>query len=81
MGTIRRRFWIESGLALACAALAVLTLAWRDWIEALTGLNPDRHSGSVEWLVVVALLLCSAVVGLAARAEWRHARPTPAHAG
>jgi hypothetical protein len=75
MRAVRRRFWLESGLAVACGILAVVTLAWRDWVEALTGFDPDRHSGSLEWSVVAALGVCCLVVGFAARTEWRRVRP------
>jgi len=78
MRTVRRQFWLESALALACCALAALTLVWRDWIEALTGVDPDGHNGSVEWLVVAGLATCSIVVGLAAWNELRPARSTSA---
>ncbi len=73
METVRRRFWIASAIALAFGGLSVLTIVWRDWIEALTGLDPDHHSGSGEWLVVVGLGTCCVVVGFAARVEWRRA--------
>jgi hypothetical protein len=36
--------------------LAVFTIFWPDWIEALTGYDPEQHDGSVEWLIVIALL-------------------------
>jgi hypothetical protein len=75
MRTLRRRFWGESALALTCAVLAAITPFWRDWLEGLTGLDPDRHNGAVEWLVVAALAVCFVAVGLAARSEWRRARP------
>jgi hypothetical protein len=39
----------------------VLTIFWPDWIEALTGYDPDRHDGSVEWLIVIALFFIFAV--------------------
>ena len=26
---------------------------WVDWIEALTGFEPDQNDGTVEWLVVI----------------------------
>jgi len=67
----RARFWIEISTASFCGMLALLTVFWRDWIEALTGFDPDQHNGSFEWAIVVALLLVSAVVGSFARAEWR----------
>jgi hypothetical protein len=75
MGTVRRQFWLESALALGCGALALLTLGWRDWIEALTGVDPDRHSGSVEWLIVAALAACCVVAGRAALRELQRAAP------
>jgi hypothetical protein len=43
-------------LAGFCCGLAVLTILWPDWIEALTGYDPDQHDGTVEWLIVLALL-------------------------
>jgi hypothetical protein len=43
-------------LAGFCGGLAVLTIIWPDWIEALTGYDPDQHNGTVEWLIVIALL-------------------------
>lgn len=76
METVRRRFWVESGLVLACGALAAVTLVWRDWIERLTGWDPDQHSGWLEWLILLALLACCIAVGVVARGEWRRSRPT-----
>jgi DMSO/TMAO reductase YedYZ heme-binding membrane subunit len=73
--TVRARFWLEAGLASVCGFLAVLTLFWRDWIEALTGFSPDHHNGSFEWLIVAGLFVVCVLVGLAARAEWRRLRP------
>ena len=72
--TVRARFWLEAGLASLCGFLAVLTLFWRDWIEALTGFDPDHHNGSFEWAIVVGLLLVSVLVGIVARGEWRRPR-------
>jgi hypothetical protein len=43
-------------LAGFCCGLAVLSIFWPDWIEALTGYDPDQHDGTVEWLIVIALL-------------------------
>lgn len=72
--TVRARFWLEAALASLCGFLAVLTLFWRDWIEALTGFDPDHHNGSFEWLIVAVLFLVCIVVGGAARSEWRRPR-------
>ena len=43
-------------LAGSCCGLAVLTIFWPDWIEALSSYDPDQHDGTVEWLIVIALL-------------------------
>ena len=67
---LRARFWIEAVLAGASAFLFVLTLVWRDWIEGTTGYDPDRHSGSLEWAIVVGFLVLAGVFGLLARMEW-----------
>jgi hypothetical protein len=74
----RRRLWIEMALALAGAALAVMTLFSRDWVEALLPADPDRHDGSLEWLLVVGLGTLALVLGALARAEWRRVRATEA---
>jgi hypothetical protein len=49
-------------------------LVTRDWIEGVTGFNPDHGDGSVEWAIVVALVLVSVLLGVAARSEWRRAK-------
>jgi hypothetical protein len=56
---------------LIAGTLGVLTIFWGDWIEALTGWDPDYYNGSLEWLIVVALLAVSAAFGVAARRDWR----------
>lgn len=69
---VRARFWLEAAIALLGGALGVLSVFWHDWIEAVTGMDPDHHSGSTEWAIVAGLLLISVTVGIAARNEWRH---------
>jgi hypothetical protein len=61
----------ESVIALTAGITGVITIFWRDWIEDLTGWDPDRHNGAAEWLVVAALLLVAAMAGIAARRDWR----------
>lgn len=68
--TVQARFWLETMLASVSGFLVLMTVFWRDWIEALTGFDPDRHSGSVEWAIVAALLTIGVSAGVAARAEW-----------
>jgi hypothetical protein len=69
--TPRVRFLLEAGFGSAAGVLGVLTLFWRDWIEAIFGFDPDDHNGSFEWLIVAVLLLVAIVLGICARADWR----------
>jgi hypothetical protein len=50
-------------LTLACAALGLLTLVVPDWIEALTGYDPDNHSGAVEALIVAGFFAAAVIAG------------------
>ena len=70
---VGRRFWVESGLAATSAALAVATVLWRDWIEIVFGVDPDRHSGSLEWLIVGVLAVLAVSAGTLAGHDWRRA--------
>ena len=63
-------FRIEATLAVVTGLLGVVTLFWHDWIE-VTGWDPDRHSGSLEWTIVAVLLLVSLSLALLARRELR----------
>jgi hypothetical protein len=72
---IRRRFWLESVLAGVSLALFALTLITREWIEALTGFDPDHGSGSLEWGIVAVLLCATIALTVLARSEWRRAVP------
>ena len=64
-------FRIEVSLAAVTGLLGVLTLIWRDWVEALTGWSPDRHSGSVEFGLVAMLVIMSVSCAVAARMTHR----------
>jgi hypothetical protein len=63
----RFRATLESVIAVLAGLLGVVTVFWHDWIEALTGWDPDHHNGAAEWLIVVVLLGVSAAAGMAAR--------------
>ena len=65
------RFWVEAIFGSLAGLLGLLTLIWRDWIEAVFDVNPDHHNGSLEWVIVAGLLLVAVVLGLQARAEYR----------
>jgi hypothetical protein len=72
--SIRARLWVEGGLAALSGFLAILTLFTRDWVEALTGFDPDNRNGSFEWVIVAMLLLVCILFSIAAHADWRRLR-------
>jgi hypothetical protein len=57
--------------------LTLLTLLNGEWIEWLTGMDPDRGDGSLEWIVVAACFFAFLVCVAMARLEWRRT-PLPA---
>ena len=71
---LRYRFWLESILGSISAVVAVVTLFWHDWIEAVFGVDPDKGNGSAEWLVVLILLILTVALAVGARLEWRRAQ-------
>jgi hypothetical protein len=70
---LRRRFWAESVSAAIAVVLALVTMAWPDWIEILTGSAPDGGSGALELAVVGGLAAAAMLLAAAARAEWHRA--------
>jgi len=74
----RMLFSLETALACGALTLAVITAIWRDWIEIVFGVDPDKHSGSLEWAIVVACLAIAVICGAAARAQWRRLHPKKA---
>jgi hypothetical protein len=67
------RFWVELGLGLASTLFAVLTLAWKDWVEIVFKVDPDHHSGSLEWTIVAVAVAVTVIALAAARVECRKA--------
>ena len=65
-----RSFRINVSLAFSSASLVVLTLVRADWIEVLFRVDPDGHSGALEWLVSGGLCAATVIFGVLARAAW-----------
>jgi hypothetical protein len=70
---VRTRFWVEMVCAVAGAALFVLTLVTREWIELLFRVDPDGGSGTLELAIALGLLSVSTISAALARREWRWA--------
>ena len=71
MKSTKVRVRLEVAVALCAGILGLLTIFWHDWIEALTGQDPDHHNGSAEWIVVMGLLAVAVAMGFAARRHWK----------
>jgi hypothetical protein len=54
---IARRFWAQVFVGGITAIMYVLTPFRPDWIEAISGFDPDQHSGLAEWVATVGLLV------------------------
>jgi apolipoprotein N-acyltransferase len=67
-------FWLKATLAVVAFLFAVITAVWKDWIEIVFRVDPDHHSGSLEWLIVGLALALAVACGVAARVEWRRLR-------
>ena len=73
----RVRFYVESALAVALALTTGLLLWHPDWIEVLTGADPDHGSGAAEWILVIVSATATLLLSGFARREW--VRPAAAH--
>jgi hypothetical protein len=71
---LRRRFWLETGMAIVTSMLFVITVAQRDWIEIIFRVDPDNRNGSLEWLIVGVLLVVTITLFALASYEWRRTR-------
>jgi uncharacterized membrane protein len=72
----RPLFWIEIGLAAITGLLALITPIFPDWIEFVSGWDPDQHNGSVERKIVVGLFVVTVVMVALAASEWRRTTAT-----
>jgi hypothetical protein len=67
----RRLFWVEIGLAAFTGLLALVTPIFPDWIEFVSGWDPDQHDGSVERMIVIGLFVVTIAMVALAAIEWR----------
>jgi uncharacterized membrane protein len=74
--SFRPLFWIEIGLAALTGLLALVTPVFPDWIEFVSGWDPDQHDGSVERMIVVGLFVVTVVMVVLAAIEWRRTTAT-----
>ena len=68
---VRWRFWVEAALSVAGFASFIVTVVGRDWIELVFGVDPDHGNGSLEWLIVLGLLVVASTTFAIARRERR----------
>jgi hypothetical protein len=71
---LRRRFWLETVVAIVTGILIVITLIRKDWVEIVFRVDPDNNNGTLEWLIVGALLVVTITLFILASYEWRRAR-------
>ena len=67
----RIRFWVEAISASLAGLLALITLISSDWIEFVSGWDPDQHDGSAERLISAGACLVAAIIFALAVIEWR----------
>jgi hypothetical protein len=68
------RFWAQVVVGGTTGLLFVVTPFRSDWIEAICGgSDPDQHSGSVEWIIVMAML--AVILAMLGGIPWIKDRP------
>jgi ABC-type Mn2+/Zn2+ transport system permease subunit len=68
------RVTIETTFAIIGLLLAALTAISAEWIEELTGLEPDAASGALEWVITIAFAVAAVTLGWLARGDARRLR-------
>jgi hypothetical protein len=67
------RVRLEICLTTLAAVLAGAAAVWPNWIEALTSADPDNHSGSAEWGLVLCLVVVVLALATLTGWDWRRA--------
>lgn len=57
--------------------LVFLTALWKDWIEIIFRVDPDHHSGVLEWVVVLTFVAATIACSVLARREWLRSPAVP----
>lgn len=78
--SLRRRFWIELGVASATVLVFAVTITHSAWIELVFGVDPDRGSGAFEWALAAGLTLVAVAIIVSMRYEWSRAKRSIAKA-
>jgi hypothetical protein len=65
---------VETVLTAVVGILAVVTIFWHDWIEALTGWDPDHHNGTAEIYIIIGLAVVAVGLGVVTRMSWKRDR-------
>ena len=68
---------IEVALAALTGGLGILTIFWHDWIEGLTGWNPDHHGGGYEVGLILVPFAVSVTWAALARRTYRRLAAVP----
>ena len=71
---MRRRFWLETAMAMITSMVFVITLVRNDWIEIAFGVDPDSTNGTLERLIVGVLVVVTITLFALASYELRRAR-------
>ncbi|MDD1748419.1 MAG: hypothetical protein LUO89_00950 [Methanothrix sp.] len=68
------------GTASVTILMFVITVTHKDWIELVSGFDPDAHSGALEWAIGASLTLVVIAVIVMMRYEWLRAKRSMAQA-
>jgi hypothetical protein len=67
----RKRLWVALAAASASGVMSIVTICYPDWIEFLTGIDPDHQDGSFEWVIAAAFFAGAVSAANVARGEWQ----------